>query len=420
MARTLTPKDGAALMTLLVKEATGQDASITEVDASSFVSAGETVLASGTENVLNALSIVLGRTFMAVRPYNAKLLIMNAINTDGYTNRLRKISVYSKDPKNSGEMNTDLFTNYADGFTNGQNPDALGAAQSTKSMWEQNNMPVVEQNFAGSTIWQDSLTTYENAFKVAFRSLDEFTAFINGILTEKMNDIESQKEAFNRMTLLNRIAGTIDLTASCPGSVVNLTAAYNAEFGTNYTSQELKTTYLDSFLKFFVAEFKIASDLLTDRTANYHWTPAITGGYSLLRATSKDRQRTIMYGPLFKKAESYVLSEIFHPAYLDIAQGEMVNYWQNFNNGMAIDFKPAIPNVSDPSEQTAGDEVKTNVVAVLYDVDAMMVDYQLESARVTPLEARKGYRNTWWTFSKNAINDFTENFIVFIMEDPAA
>ena len=58
-------------------------------------------------------------------------------------------------------------------------------------------------------------------------------------------------------------------------------------------------------------------------------------------------------------------------------------------------------------------------VGMLYDVDALMIDYQLERSATTPLEARKGYRNLWWTFSKNAINDFTENAIIYIMADPA-
>ena len=54
----------------------------------------------------------------------------------------------------------------------------------------------------------------------------------------------------------------------------------------------------------------------------------------------------------------------------------------------------------------------------MFDEDACMVDYQFDSATTTPLEARKHYRNMWWTIRKNAINDFTENMIVFYMADP--
>ena len=116
MARTLTPQDCHVLMNLLVKEATGQNSEIQEVNSSNFVSVGEQVLATGTENVLNSLSLVLGRTFMAVRPYKAKLAIINAMNTDMYSSRMRKISFYSRDAQASGDFNTQLYTNLADGY----------------------------------------------------------------------------------------------------------------------------------------------------------------------------------------------------------------------------------------------------------------------------------------------------------------
>ena len=70
MARTLTPQDAHVIMGELVKQATGQK-TLTTIDSSNFVSVGEKVLSTGTENVINSLSVVLGRTFMAVRPYNA-------------------------------------------------------------------------------------------------------------------------------------------------------------------------------------------------------------------------------------------------------------------------------------------------------------------------------------------------------------
>lgn len=428
MARTLTPQDCHVLMNLLVKEATGQNSEIQEVDASNFVSAGEMVLATGTENVLNSLSLVLGRTFMAVRPYKAKLAIINAINTDMYSSRMRKISFYSRDAQASGDFNTQLYTNLADGFDNGENgTDAIsGDPVSTKSMWVQNQPVPLELNFAGQSVWEDSTTVYEYQLKTAFRSEADFAQFVAGIMTEKGNDIESQKEAFNRMTILNHIAGVYDLdTASgaANGRVINLTAEFNSRFGTAYTSAQLRSTYLKEFLAFFVATFKETSRLMTYRSAKYHWSPAKTVGgnsYTLLRHTPYDRQRVMLYQPLFTEAEAMVLPEIFRPEYLDInTQYEGVDYWQNFNAPAAIDVIPAIPNVAGTT-QTVGAEVELDyVVGMIYDADAIMVDYQLERSYTTPLEARKAYRNIWWSFSKNAISDFTENCVIFIMADPA-
>ena len=426
MARSLTPRDCHALMNLLVKEATGQDSTIQVVDSSTFVSAGELVLATGTDNVLNSLSLVLGRTFMAVRPYKAKLAIINALDTNMYTNRMRKISFYSRQAQASGDFNTQLYTNLAAGFDNGENgTDAVtGSPVSTKSMWVQNPAVPLEVNFAGQSVWEDSTTIYEYQLKNIFRSEDEFAQFVAGIMTEKGNDIESQKEAFNRMTILNHIAGVYDLDgAAANGRVVNLTKAFNDRFGTSYTSAQLRSTYLKEFLAFFVATFKMQSRYMTHRSAKYHWSPAKTVGgesYTLLRHTPYNRQRVMLYEPLFTEAEALVLPEIFRPEYLDIeTQYEGVDYWQNFNDGAAIDVVPAIPDTS-TGVQTAGAEVECPyVVGMIFDADAIMIDYQLDTAATTPLEARKHYRNMWWSFSKNAINDFTENCVIFVMEDPS-
>ena len=415
--RTLTAKDCHALMNLLVKEATGQDATIQAVDSSTFVSAGELVLSTGTENVLNALSLVLGRTFMAVRPYDAKLALINAVNTGEYTHRMRKISFYSREAQASGDWNTQSFTNLADGFTNGQNIED-GSAQSTKSMWEQNQPVPLEINFAGQNVWEDSTTVYEYQLQQAFRSEAEFSQFVAGIMTERGNDIESQKEAFNRMTLLNFMAGVYDLDQT--GSKVNLTYEFNQEFGTSYTTAQLLSTYLKEFAEFLAARVRIDSDRMTNRSKKNHWAPA-KEGYALLRHTPKDRQRLFLYEPLMIKTKAYVYPSLFNEEYLQISQYESVMFWQNENDPSAIKVTPAIPDAAGTNSglQTAGNQVSLSyVVGLLFDEDALMVDYQLERSNTTPLEARKGYRNIWWTFSKNSICDYTENAILYYMADP--
>ena len=421
MARSLTPRDCHALINLMVKEATGQDATIQAVDSSTFVSCGEAILASGMENTLNALSLVLGRTFMAVRPYSGKLRLINAIDTGEYAHRLRKISFYSRESQASGDWNTQSYTNLAMGYDNGTN-----SGNSTGSMWEQNQPVPLELNFGGSSVWEDSTTVYEYQVKQAFRSEEDFAQFVSGILTEKGNDIESQKEAFNRMTLLNHMAGLYNLGGAlvAKGLRRNLTYDYNEKFGTTYTTAQLLSTQLKSFLEFFVSEFKKESDWMTNRNATRHWSPAktINGvNYTLLRHTPKDRQKAVLYRPLFTEAEALVMPEIFNPQYLDINNYEGVDYWQNTNDPMGIDIIPAIPDTTASGFPTvSGSEVKgIKVIGMLFDADALMVDYQLERSSVTPLESRKGFRNIWWTFSKAALNDFSENSVLFYMEDPA-
>lgn len=425
MARTLTTKDGYQLMNLLVRQATGQAAQ-SVVDASTFVSAGETVLATGKENTMNALSLVLGRTFAAVRPYNAKLALMNAINTGIYSHRLRKISYYAQDAQPSGYFNTDINTNFAEGFTAGENPDAQGVAQSTKSQYEQHPAMPLEVNFAGSTTWQDCITMYEDKLEQAFNSVESFNAFIEGILVEHGNDIESQKEGWNRMTLLSAITTRIYLAGQgvAASSVINLTSAFNTYFGTSYTSAQLRSTYLKEFLEFMVATIKETSDRMTERGTAYHdpLTKTVGGvSYSILRHTPKDRQRLYLYNPLFRKSEAIVMPEIFRPEYLNMEkQFERIEYWQSNDsdtNRSAINFNSAYLDSSDGTQKATGAVTASYVVGVLADEDAFMTDFQLEKVLTSPLEARKGYRNNWLTVAKNAIIDQTENMVVFIMAD---
>lgn len=426
MARAYTPRDAHTLMNALVEQATGAQ-TITVVDTSTFVSAGELVMSTGLENVYNALSILVGRTYAAVRPYDARLQLINAINSGVYTNRFRKISYYSKPAQPSGWFNTQLFTNLKDGFTAGQNPDSQGNAQSTKSQYEINSGVPLEVNFGGSSTWQESLTIFENQLKVAFRSESEFMAFWTGLVTQKDNDIEMEKEAFNRMTLLNHMAARVDFANQnlIPGGAVNLTAAFNARFGTAYTSAQLRTTYLTDFLAFFVSMIKTHSMQMRQNSLNYHWTPTLTRDgvtYNRLnRHTPARNQRLLLYTPLFVEAEAQVFPEVFHENYLELKNYEGVMFWQaedaTFTNNPKLDVTPA---VTDPSTglQTAGNRIQLDyVVGMLYDEDALMVDYQLETTNTSPLEARKGYRTQWYTFAKNAISDLTENGIVFYMAD---
>lgn len=422
MARSLTPRDAHALINLVCKEATGQDPDIQAVDTSTFVSIGEKILATGVENTLNALSVVIGRTFMAVRPYTSKFGLIEQTDTALFKNRVRKISYYSRYALASGDWNTQLFTNLADGFDNGINPDGNGDAQSTQSMWVQNQAIPLELNFAGISTWQDSTTIYRDQLKVAFTDESSFNSFVAGILTEKGNDIELQREAFRRITLLNHMGAVYTLSSSYPTMKVNLTAAYNAKFGTNYTSAELRTTYLKSFLEFMVATIKTLSRRMEYRTAAFHmpYTKTINGvEYNVLRHTPRARQRLFLYSPLIIDAEAMVLPEIFNDNYLKIENYEPVDFWQNFNDGAAIDVTPAVPGTGgNEGTQVVGDEVQIPyVVGCLFDSDALMVNNYLEDSLASPVEARKRFYNVWWSFARNAVNDFSENFILFTMED---
>lgn len=429
MAKILTPKDAHVIMGELCRMVTAQS-TISVVDTSSFVSAGEMVMSNPIENVYNNFNILMGRVYWASRRYNARLNKMDSINTGEFTHRFNKTSFYSLDPVASGWFNTDLYTNLADGYTNGQNKNAEDVAQSTKSMWEQTQRPFKTFNFGGSDVWDFPVTMYENQFKQALRSEAEFIAFIEAYMVEHGNDLETQREAWDRMVMLNKIGQTYAMSSVMPGSVKDLTALYNAKYNTNYTGTELRTVYFKSFLEFMVAEINADRGYLAERSANFHYSVPITfrgQTHKILRHTPIADQYVYLYSRLFKDAEAQVLPEIFHDEALRLSNYQEVTYWQSNEDNDArskVQVNPAIIDTDTDSAtfgtQIAGGEVSLDyVVGFITDRDGMLTDFQIERAETTPLEARKGYRNTWLHIAKNAICDPTENCILYIMSENA-
>lgn len=424
MARRLNVTDGYAIINAMADEMFGSNATIQAIDGSTFASVGESIMQSGIENVINTLTLVTSRDLVAIRPYKAKFALINALDSGVFANRVRKISYYAKDAVPTGASNTQLYSeNLLMGADNGVHYDTSTppVQMSTESMWLQSAPVCYQAYFGGGIEWQYPYTIYENQLKAAFRSPEEWTDFLNGFLVSCENDIETEKEAFSRLTVLNLICGVANLTASMPKSFRNLRTEFNTKFGTSYSSAQLLSTYLSQFLAFFVATVKTDSDMLENRSINYHWSPTKSVGgvsYVLPRVTKKEDQRMLMISKFWNDAETLVLPAIFNDRYLKLENFEKVDYWQNINDPTAVKFTPAIPDTSDPSAQIAGTQVSLSyVLGALFDKDAVMVDFQLEDVASSPLEARKHYRTIWNTIRKNPITDFTENMIVYYLAD---
>lgn len=427
---SINRKDGYALMNAVMAQLTGQD-TFSVIDAQGFMDAGKIAMTYSTDEIFNALTIVGARLFTATRPYKAPLWLIDSISSGYFNNRIRKISYYSTWALPSGAFNTDLMTNFADGYSN----DASGESPAgTKDQYEQHPVHPLEMNFSNSIVWQDCITRYEDQIKIAFSGEDEWARFWAGVLTEKGNDIEQRKEAHNRTTLLSRIAiagaiGDASSAINTLGTVVDLTTAFNAKFGTSYTGAQLRTTYLKEFLAFFISEFKIVSNMMTKRSLFYHAAPKLTladGDHYILRHTPKSEQRFMMYTPLWEQAKAQVMPEIFNTEYLQPEQFESVDFWQTFSladsDKAAIDFKVTVPGWLEDmilnttgSSDTAYNFTSDYVVGVLFDKDAVLTDFQFEAARTTYPEARKNYVNTWFDFGLGSVGDPSENFVVFVM-----
>lgn len=397
---SLTPIDVYQLMNEIVSQATGVKTQ-SVVDTSSFVSAGETTLRTGTENTLSAISTVLARTIFSSRPYRAKLSSLT-VGTDRWGGQVRKISYLMGQCEQSQDYNTDLA------------PTQLADGQSI-DMYKIKAPKAVQLNFYGTKKLQKHITRFRDQLSMAFRSENEFIQFISGVMVEFNNEIELVNEGRARLTLLNFMAGI----SSMGLKVIDLVAEYNARYGTTYTRAQLLSTYLTSFMQFIAARIKIYSERLTDISTIYHAN--LSNYQAIPRHSPKARQKMIMYNEIFLEAQAMVYSSLFNPQYLEIGRFEGVNYWQSIQSPTSINIKPNILNVNTGASQDAAASVSLPyVIGMLYDEEALGVMPQFDYASTTPFNSAGEYYNMFMHWRFNAYNDFTENAILFVLGDGGA
>lgn len=395
MANTLTPRDVYAIMNEVVSQATGRT-DLAVVDTTTFTTVGETVLRTGTENTLNALSTVLANTIFSVRPYRAKFASLY-VNEQRWGAQVRKIiNLYDE-----AEATTDYNT--------ATNQTALDDGNSV-DMYKIRKPKALQLNFYGSNLLQKHITRFRDQLSQAFRDENEFIGFIDSVMTEFANEVEMLNEAKSRATILNFIGGL----SSMGLTEVDLVAEYNNEYGTQYTRAQLLSTYLDSFIKFVAAEIKIYSSRLTDMSTLYHAN--LTKYGKIMRHTPKERQKMIMYDPIFIKSKAEVYSALFNPTYLDIGAFEGVNYWQSQSTPTAIHVKPNILDVSTGASKDSETEVNLPyVLGVLFDEEAIGVRPQFDYASTTPFNSAGGYYNMYLHWRFNSYCDYTENAVLFVL-----
>lgn len=395
MANVLTPVDVYALMNAVVSQATGRT-DLAVVDTTTFASVGEIVLRTGAENTLNAISAVIGKTIFSVRPYKGKLESLR-VAQQRWGGQVRKIINLYDEAEQSTDWNTDIAQNALD---DGRSVD----------MYKIRKPKAVQLNFYGTKLLQKHITRFRDQLSLAFHNEDEFIRFIDSVIVEFSNEIELLNEAKSRATLLNFMAGI----SSMGLTEVDLVAEYNNEYGTQYTRAQLLTTYIESFMKFVAAEIKIYSGRLTDMSTLYHAN--LTGYNKIMRHTPKERQKMVMYEPIFIKTQAEVYSGLFNPEYLDIGSFEGVNYWQSQSTPTSIKVKPNILDVATGASKDAEVAVELNyVLGILFDEEACGVMPQFDYSSTTPFNSAGGYYNMYMHWRFNSYCDYTENAVLFVL-----
>lgn len=403
MANTLTPIDVYGIVNAMSQEMFGANATIQALDTSSFVSVGEAMLRTGYTNTLDALSNVIGRTIFAVRRYSGKfrLILKTPAEWGGIE---RKISFYAKPMQQSGNWNTNLAGTQLD---DGRSIDP----------WIISKKYPLELNTCGIKTIEYQVTTFRDSLRLAFTSESAFSDFLSAMMVDVANDLESKVEAENRLMIINAIGATYNTGAA--RSKVNLVTEFNAKYGTSYTAAQLMTTYLPDLMAFFVSRLEHDMKLMEERNELFHIYPARNddagNALQLLRHTPPEDRRLILYEPLFRDEAKNVFPSLFSTSELRIENYSGTEYWQNVNDGMAVDI---VPNQLDTTtgQSDTGSRVQLDyVLGLLFDRDAITASVKFESANSTNLNPRGLYASTYWHFAQNYKLDQTENMILYYL-----
>lgn len=383
----------ATILNAIQQQATGQSGPVA-TDTSSFVTVGQTVLKTGYEPMLNAISQVLGRTIFSIRPYDRKFKGLE-VDSQRWGNHVRKITPLDKPFEEDDRIK----------LVDGQSIDPFVV----------NKPDAIQTNFYGENVYQKSLTLFRDQLDTAFQGPEQFGSFVSMIMQNASDLIEQAHEDMARMTLANLIGAkkiyqdSVDTTGT---HVVNLLTEYNSYAGTTLTAATVKQpANFEPFIKWAYAFIKTVSDKMTERSNLYHYN----FGENIARHTPKRDQRLFIYSPEINNVEASVLSSVFHPDEVSnkIDITERVNFWQGIKSGGAINVTPSYVNALGASTTGAAQSLDY-VFAVLMDREAAgvtMVNQWSDSI----WNPRGGYSNLYWHFTDRYYNDFSENAVIFII-----
>ena len=393
-------EQSATLIAALHAQVTGI-ASIAPTDTASFISMAQATLQAGYEPVLNAISQVLGRTLIAVRPYSRKFkgLEMSRERWGGITRKINfgenALDPYAAlDPDQIGDPTFDL--------TDGASIDQYVVKKPK----------VLETVYVGQNVYESSYTIFTKQLDTAFRSPEEFGAFMSGLMTHFSNEREQYLESLSRAILCNLIGAKKVLdSAGVDLQIIDLLAEYNTATGQSLTVTTVKLpANYPAFCKWAYAYIQHVSEMFTERTEMFQ-RPLTS--FKIMRHTPKADQRLFMDADFLAHMTAEVLADTYHDNFLRYSEVEAVNFWQAAKDPNEVNVTPVYLN-GDCEYVNATDPVDVEgIIGVLMDRDAAGYNLADDDLVASPYNAKGQYYNLYNHVRVQLQNDLTEKAVVF-------
>ena len=386
---TMGIQDAYALIAELHLQATGRKV-LTPVSTVDFISVAQATLANGYEPVLNAISQVIGRTVVAVRPYDRKFKGLET-SAERWGGIIRKLSFADKDP-----ISNPSFT-----LTEGVAVDQFVVRKPV----------VLETRYVGSDLWQGQYTITTKQLELAFNSPEEFARFMSGLMTHFANEREQWLEEMSRITLAN-FMGALNILGT--GHVIHLLTEYNTATGLTLTATTVRQpANYPAFVRWMYARVNTLSRMMTERSQLFQ---QVITGYPILRHTPVADQRIFLDADLLSHMEAEVLADTYHDNYLSIAETEAVSYWQNIQSPNSISVTPVYVDNTGAVVTNAANQAVSNIVGVMFDRDAVGYNIYQDTMDVSPYNAKAQYYNLFNNVRIQYQNDVTEKGILLVLD----
>ena len=403
MPSTMTIAQASTVLNGIYAQVTGGNlAAITS--PADFVSAAETLLLTGRDPVLNALSQVWSRTIFAYRDYKAPLSGLE-MDLERYGNAVRKMS-----PVSQLMQNDESFTYPVayDAVNYPLNPYGDGVSV---DQWEISKQKVQQLNFYGTAVYQQRYTIFKDPFDNAFSSLDEFGRFNAMNLAERNNEKEQYKETVARGMQANFIAALIDEANT--SRVVHLLTEYNAATGLTLTATTvMQPANFVGFMRWAWARIKTIIRLMGARSNRFQ---TVVNSEPVLRFTRPENMRVAILAQAYDQMQTMVMSDTFHDDYLKGVNFEGVDFWQSITAPGSISVTPVYTDTSG-NVKTGSATSHSAVFGLIHDKDALGYALVNSWSAVTPLNIDGGYWNESYHARIKTVQDNTEKAVVLLLD----
>lgn len=385
----MTKEQAYALINAIHTQATGQVA-IQPTDLSSFISVAQSTLAAGYEQTLNAITQVLSRTIVAVRPYDEKFKGLE-MTADAWGGIIRKINFADREALEDPTHAT----------VEGQSIDQYTVRKPH----------ILETRYVGSDVWMGSYTIYREQLKTAFENEGNFGSFMTGLMTHFLNERTQWFENLKRSLVANMIAAKSDIGGD---SVIHLLTEYNAATGLSLTATTvMQPANYGPFMKWAYARVSEVSRLMTERSQLFQQT--ITG-YPIMRHTPMRDQRVYMAASFLEAMDARVLADTYHDNFLRYADVEGVSFWQDINDPLKVSVTPVYVDNAGAVKAAAANVAVDNVIGIIFDRDAMGYNIYNEVLEASPYNAKGQYYNLFSHADVQLQSDVTEKAAIFLLD----